>query len=154
MDLATRYLGLELRNPIVASAGRCRAWWTAYGGWRPPESAPWCPPRYSREQIRRGEERGAMLAELGTDCLAAALEYPPPGGQRHGPSGYLRLIEQCAGSAGVPVIASLQRLHHRRLDRLRRGHAAGRGRRALPYCAHGDRHGDPPPFSSGGAPEA
>jgi hypothetical protein len=42
MDLSTRYLGLELRNPLVASASRCRTPPTASGGWPTSASArPW-----------------------------------------------------------------------------------------------------------------
>jgi len=107
MDLTTRYLGLELRNPLVASAGPLSG--TAQGVRRLADAGVGAVVLASlfEEQIRREEERGAILARPGTDDFAAAPGYPPPGGQRHGPSGYLRLIEQCAASARVPVIASL-----------------------------------------------
>lgn len=107
MDLTTRYLGLELRNPIVASAGPLTR--TVEGVRRLAGAGVGAVVLASlfEEQIRREEEHSARPEQPGTGDFAGAPDYPPPGGQRHSPSGYLRLIEQCAASAGVPVIASL-----------------------------------------------
>ena len=107
MDLTTRYLGLELRNPIVASAGPLSR--TVEGVRRLAHAGAGAVVLASlfEEQIRRASERAPLDGGLGTDDLAGALDYLPPGGQLHGPSGYLRLIEQCAAGVGIPVIASL-----------------------------------------------
>jgi dihydroorotate dehydrogenase (fumarate) len=98
---------LQLRNPIVASAGPLTR--TAEGVQRLADSGVGAVVLASlfEEQLRRETERDVHAGQLGTDDLAAALDYLPPGGQRHGPAGYLSLIEKCAATAGIPVIASL-----------------------------------------------
>jgi dihydroorotate dehydrogenase (fumarate) len=107
MDLTTRYLGLELRNPLVASAGPLSR--TVDGVRRLADAGVGAVVLASlfEEQIRREAGRGTVPGPPGADDIDGAPDYLPPGGQLHGPSGYLRLIEQCAASAGVPVIASL-----------------------------------------------
>ncbi len=107
MNLTTRYLGLELRNPLVASAGPLGR--SVEGVRRLAEGGVGAVVLSSlfEEQIRREEERDARRGQLGLDDLAGALDYLPPGGQRHGPYGYLELIERTASTVGVPVIASI-----------------------------------------------
>lgn len=41
MNLGTRYLGLNLRNPVVASAGPCHRPWTGSARWRRPVWVRW-----------------------------------------------------------------------------------------------------------------
>lgn len=107
MDLTTRYLGLELRNPIVASAGPLAR--TVEGVRRLAAGGVGAVMLSSlfEEQIRREAERDGRLGELGTGEFAGAPDYLPPGGQRQGPRGYLDLIEKSVAAVGVPVIASL-----------------------------------------------
>lgn len=107
IDLTTPYLGLELRNPIVASAGPLAR--TVAGVRRLVDGGVGAVVLASlfEEQIRREAGRDASARQLGTDDLATALDYLPPGGQLHGPHGYLNLIEKCAAEVDVPVIASL-----------------------------------------------
>lgn len=107
MDLTTRYLGLELRNPIVASAGPLSR--TVDGVRRLADSGAGAVVLASlfEEQIRREVEYDPQPGQLGTDDFADALTFLPPGGQRHGPHGYLDLIEKAVAAVEVPVIASL-----------------------------------------------
>ena len=97
MDLTTAYLGLELRNPIVASAG---------------------PFGRTAEGVARlaGAGVGAVvlssLFEEQVEYEAAAREAEPeaprvPGAGHRGPSGYLELVAESAAAVNVPVIASL-----------------------------------------------
>lgn len=96
MDLTTRYLGLDLRNPIVASAG-------PYGR--------------SVEGVRRLSDArvGAIVLsslfeeQFDADAAGArvAAARPHPGGQRRSPEEYLDLVRYCTAEVPVPVIASL-----------------------------------------------
>lgn len=108
MNLATTYLGLELKNPIVPSAG---------------------PLSYKLEDMQRLEEAGAAAivmyslfeeqiahesAELyhylsyGTDSFAEALTYFPDVHQYNlGPDAYIDLLRNAKKSLGIPVIGSL-----------------------------------------------
>lgn len=109
MDLTTRYLGLALRNPLVASPSplsttvdRVRALADAGVG---------AVVLYSlfEEQLRREDLRDLLLAEANENAFGEALSYFPslpteaPGGARR----YLDLVERTAGLVDVPVIASL-----------------------------------------------
>lgn len=87
MDLTTQYLGLELRNPIVASAG----------------------------PIARGVAGVRRLADAGVGAIVLPSIFeeqleqnrPPVGGQSRDPHGHLDVITLSAGAVDVPVIASL-----------------------------------------------
>lgn len=107
MDLTTRYLGLELRNPLVASAGPLSG--SVAGVRRLADAGVGAVvlPSLFEEQFRRDAASDARREPDGTGPEAEASAYRPPGGQRHSPSGYLTLIEHAAATAGVPVIASL-----------------------------------------------
>ncbi len=96
-DLQTRYLGLDLRSPLVASAS---------------------PLTGRLEDLRRLEAAGAaavVLPSLFQEQLAAPAPSVPAGtvveldlrDYNAGPIGYLRLIEQAKAALGIPVIASL-----------------------------------------------
>src|SRR6266508_2450893 len=79
VDLRTRYLGLELRNPLAASSS---------------------PLTGTLDGLKRLEAAGAgavVLPSLFEEDLA----------DQAGAAGYLSLVEQAKGSLSVPVIASL-----------------------------------------------
>jgi len=108
MDLATRYLGMELRNPLVASASPLSN--TADGVRRLADGGVGAVVLFSlfEEQLRRAAARDAAASEAGTDSFAESLSYFPPaasadGGPRH----YLSLLERAAAAVDIPVIASL-----------------------------------------------
>jgi dihydroorotate dehydrogenase (fumarate) len=107
MDLTTRYLGLKLRNPLVASAGPLTG--SVAGVRRLADAGVGAVvlPSLFEEQFRREIDSGARPARDGTGPVTGTPAYQPPGGQRHSPRGYLTLIERAAATAGVPVIASL-----------------------------------------------
>ena len=80
MELATNYLGLELRNPLVASAS---------------------PLSHTVDGVRR-------LADAGTESFAESLSYfPSVAEEETGPRRHLSLLERAVAAVDIPVIASL-----------------------------------------------
>jgi dihydroorotate dehydrogenase len=77
MDLATRYLGLDLRNPLVASASPLSN--TVDGVRRLADGGVGAVVLYSlfEEQLRREAAQNAALADPGTESFAESLSYFP-----------------------------------------------------------------------------
>ena len=113
MDLATSYLGLALRNPLVASASPLSN--TVDGVRRLADGGVGAVVLYSlfEEQVRREMEENARLAEAGTEHFAESLSYFPAevtedvAAQDVPPRRYLSLLERAAAAVEVPVIGSL-----------------------------------------------
>jgi dihydroorotate dehydrogenase (fumarate) len=108
MDLSTRYLGLALRNPLVASASPISN--TLDGVRRLADAGVGAVVLFSlfEEQLRREAERSARLADAGTDSFAESLSYFPAGADSYaGPRRYLSLLERAAAAVDIPVIGSL-----------------------------------------------
>ena len=97
-DLRTRYLGLELRSPLVASSS---------------------PLTGTLDSLRRLEAAGAGAVvlpslfeeELAADPAPAGADpqagQPDQAGYGAGPAAYLALVEQAKQTLAIPVIASL-----------------------------------------------
>jgi dihydroorotate dehydrogenase (fumarate) len=108
VDLWTRYLGLELRSPIVASAA-------------PYNSDPAMARRLERagvgaivlpslfeEDILAEEDGLSRSLDQGTEVFAEALDYFPAIHSSQGVADrYLAALERVKGSVSVPIIASL-----------------------------------------------
>ena len=108
MDLSTRYLGLGLRNPLVASASPLSN--TVDGVRRLAGAGVGAVVLYSlfEEQPRRESAQNAALADAGTESFAESLSYFPSGAEADpGPRRYLSLVERATAAVDVPVIASL-----------------------------------------------
>jgi dihydroorotate dehydrogenase (fumarate) len=109
MDLSTRYLGLDLRNPLIASAGPLTS--TADGVRLLAEAGVGAVvlPSLFEEQLRHAASRDSWLAAAGADSFSEALSYLPDASYEAWPHKYLHLISQAVAAAGpgVPVIASL-----------------------------------------------
>jgi dihydroorotate dehydrogenase (fumarate) len=108
MDLSTRYLGLALRNPLVASASPLSN--TLDGVRRLADAGVGAVVLFSlfEEQLRHEAERNARLADAGTDSFAESLSYFPAGADSDaGPRRYLSLLERAAAAVDIPVIGSL-----------------------------------------------
>ena len=108
MDLSTRYLGLALRNPLVASASPLSN--TADGVRRLADSGVGAVVLYSlfEEQVRQEAAADAALADAGTESFAESLSYfPADADASPGPRRYLSLLERAAAAVDIPVIASL-----------------------------------------------
>jgi dihydroorotate dehydrogenase (fumarate) len=108
MDLSTSYLGLALRNPLVASASPLSN--TLDGVRRLADAGVGAVVLYSlfEEQVRQEAERNARLADAGTDSFAESLSYFPADADADpGPHRYLSLLERAAEAVDIPVIGSL-----------------------------------------------
>jgi hypothetical protein len=108
MEVATNYMGLELRNPLVASASPLSH--TVDGIRRLADAGVGAVVLHSlfEEQLREEASVNARLVDAGTESFAESLSYFPsevedePGPRRH-----LSLVEHAAAAVEVPVIASL-----------------------------------------------
>ena len=108
MELSTRYLGLALRNPLVASASPLSQ--TVDGVRRLADAGVGAVVLYSlfEEQLRREAAQNARLADAGTESFAESLSYfPAAADEDPGPRRYLSLLERAAAAVEVPVIGSL-----------------------------------------------
>ena len=109
MDLTTTYLGLTLRNPLVASAGPLSQ--TLDGIKALADGGVGAVVMFSlfEEQLRREAARDTDLLEAHGNSFAEALDYFPDAvvDERSLARDYLTLVERAATAVDVPVIASL-----------------------------------------------
>jgi dihydroorotate dehydrogenase (fumarate) len=104
VELHTRYLGLDLRSPLVASASPLTG---SLEGLRRLEAAGAAAvvlPSLFEEQLSMEAHQIAWLLHSGADSLSAALALDD---YNAGPFGYLALVEQAKATLQIPVIASL-----------------------------------------------
>jgi dihydroorotate dehydrogenase (fumarate) len=108
MYLTTRYMGITLRNPLVASASPLSQ--TVDGVRRLADAGVGAVVLYSlfEEQLRREAAENLRLVDAGTESFAESLSYFPAAVEDEaGPRRYLSLLERAAAAVDVPVIASL-----------------------------------------------
>ena len=111
MDLSTAYLGLALRNPLVASPSPLSN--TADGVRRLADAGVGAVVLYSlfEEQVLQEAAENARLVDAGSESFAESLSYFPAGAveaaEAPGPRRYLSLLERAVAAVDVPVIASL-----------------------------------------------
>lgn len=108
MKLATRYMGLDLGNPLVASASPLTG---DVGNLRRLEDAgigAVVLPSLFQEQIETEARRYEALTAAGTESGPEARSYFPVQSVDHaGPERYLALIRRAVAAIDIPVIASL-----------------------------------------------
>jgi dihydroorotate dehydrogenase (fumarate) len=108
MDLATSYLGLSLKSPLIASAspltldvGNIRALEDHGAG-------AVVLPSIFEEQIDQESDELEYCMESGSDSFAEALSYfPPAASYQAGSRRYLETIRRARAAVDIPVIASL-----------------------------------------------
>lgn len=108
MDLATTYMGLALRNPLVASASPLS--YTLDGIRSLAGAGVGAIVLYSlfEEQLREQAAHVAELVEEPAESFGEALDYVPRVVKEDaGPRRYLSLLERAAATVEVPLIASL-----------------------------------------------
>ena len=108
MELATNYMGLELRNPLVASASPLSH--TVDGVRRLADAGVGAVVLHSlfEEQLREEAILNARLVDAGTESFAESLSYFPSAVEEEpGPRRHLSLVKRAAAAVDVPVIASL-----------------------------------------------
>lgn len=108
MDLSTKYLGLQLRTPLVASASPLSQ---EIDGIRALEDAgASAVVLYSlfEEQLRQEGVEFDRYLNAGTESFAESVTYFPQSSEfRVGPEGYLNHIRKAKVAVNVPIIASL-----------------------------------------------
>lgn len=108
MDLTTTYLGLDLKHPVVASAGPISS--DLDGIKRLEEGGASAVVLFSlfEEQIRYENESFDYLYEQGAERFGESLSYFPELEDHHvGPESYLNLIRTASEETDVPIIGSL-----------------------------------------------
>jgi dihydroorotate dehydrogenase (fumarate) len=108
VSLRTQYLGLELKNPVVASAGPLTGRIDTLMKLEEAGAAAAVLPSLFEEQITREEVEIALLYDFQNEGFAEAQTYLPEMEDYHtGPDSYLRLVRQAKQSLTIPVIGSL-----------------------------------------------
>jgi dihydroorotate dehydrogenase (fumarate) len=108
IDLRTRYLGLDLPNPIVVSACPLCEDLDALRRMEASGAAAVVMPSLFEEQVVFEELQVHGLYEFGTESFAESLSYFPPLDQYPvGPSQYLERLKEAKRAISIPVIASL-----------------------------------------------
>jgi dihydroorotate dehydrogenase (fumarate) len=108
MDLSTDYMGIALRNPLVASASPLSR--TVDGVRRLAHGGIGAVVLYSlfEEQLLREAAESERLATAGTESFGEALSYFPAAAEDEpGPRHYLSLLARAAAAVDIPVIGSL-----------------------------------------------
>jgi dihydroorotate dehydrogenase (fumarate) len=108
MDLTTKYLGLQLRTPLVASASPLSEGIDNIK--RMEDAGASAVVLYSlfEEQLRQDRLELNQNLERGTGSFAESLTYFPEPGEYHlGPEEYLKHIAQAKTATRIPIIASL-----------------------------------------------
>jgi dihydroorotate dehydrogenase (fumarate) len=108
MNLSTGYMGMTLRNPLVASASPLSQ--SVDGVRRLADAGVGAVVLYSlfEEQLRREAAENARLVDAGTESFAESLSYFPAATETEaGPRRYLSLLERAANAVAVPVIGSI-----------------------------------------------
>jgi dihydroorotate dehydrogenase (fumarate) len=108
VDLRTRYLGLELRSPIVASAAPQNGEPATAGRLERAGAGAIVLPSLFEEEILAEEIGLNRSLEQGTETFAEALDYFPAVQSFVGAADrYLASLEQVKAHASVPIIGSL-----------------------------------------------
>ena len=148
IDLSTTYMGLQLKNPVVAS------------------SSPLCdsvekiclledhgiaavvlPSLFEEQLILESESVDSDLSRGAEAFVESSTFLPELADYNLGPEGYLELIRGAKKSVSIPVIASLNGVTFRRLGAVRTRNGTGRrGRDRIEYLFAGNR---PVPYRGG-----
>jgi dihydroorotate dehydrogenase (fumarate) len=108
VSLRTKYLGLDLKNPLVPSSGPVTGRIETLIKLEEAGAAAVVLPSLFEEQITREEVEIALLYDFQNEGFAEAQTYLPEMDNYHtGPESYLRLVRQAKQSLTIPIIGSL-----------------------------------------------
>ncbi|HUL41649.1 MAG TPA: dihydroorotate dehydrogenase-like protein [Burkholderiales bacterium] len=108
MNLTTRYLGLALENPLIASASPLNLDLSNIQRLEEAGAAAVVLPSIFEEQLEREMAEIERLTSIGAESSAETTSYfPSAATYRTGPHQYLDLIERARAAVDIPVIASL-----------------------------------------------
>jgi dihydroorotate dehydrogenase (fumarate) len=107
-DLSTTYLGLNLRNPLVAAASPLTGDLDMLLRMEEAGAAAVVLPSLFEEQLTRDALAIRQLVTVGPEGFARILgQLPELDSYNTGPAGYLRHIKRAKAAVSIPVIASL-----------------------------------------------
>ena len=109
IDLTTHYLGMTLRNPIVASSSPLTGKVASLRELEESGVAAVVLPSLFEEQVEHDSIEISRLAEFGAESFAEAITgyFPELDDYNTGPDEYLAHLEEAKAALTVPVIASL-----------------------------------------------
>jgi dihydroorotate dehydrogenase (fumarate) len=109
MSLATTYLGLTLKNPLIASASPLNARLDNLRRLEDAGAAAIVLPSLFQEQIEHEELANDARTQAYEDSSPEAMTYFPPTSGPYGlaPARYLDLLRRATAALSIPVIASL-----------------------------------------------
>ena len=108
VDLSTTYLGLGLRNPMVAAACPLTGDLDALRRMEEAGAAAVVLPSLFQEQLERDALAVRQLLTAGPeDCERILARLPELDAYNTGPAGYLRHLKRAKAALSIPVIASL-----------------------------------------------
>jgi dihydroorotate dehydrogenase (fumarate) len=108
MDLATTYLGIDLKNPLVASASPLSQRLDRMKQLEDAGAGAIVMFSLFEEQITAEADALEDMLNLGTDSFAESLEFFPMTSEYNvGPDEYLDLISEASGALDIPIIGSL-----------------------------------------------
>ncbi len=108
MELTTRYLGLSLKNPLVAGAGPVTGHVDNIRRLEDLGAGAVVLPSIFEEQIEQEEQMLERLSTTSIDSHTEALSYfPPASSYCIAPGRYLETLHHAVNAVDIPVIASL-----------------------------------------------
>ena len=108
MNLRTRYLGLDLRNPLIAGAGPLNGQLDNIRRLEDLGAGAIVLPSIFEEQIEHEQGMIDQLSTIGIDSYGEALTYfPAQTAYALEPGPYLELLRRAVAAVDIPVIASL-----------------------------------------------
>jgi dihydroorotate dehydrogenase (fumarate) len=114
MDLTTRYMGLALKNPFVASASPLSESLDKIKRLEDNGASAVVMFSLFEEQIRHDNAAVEHFLSVGTESFGEALSYFPPVDEYDvGPQQYLELIRKASAAVQIPIIASLNGISER-----------------------------------------
>lgn len=113
MDLTTRYMGLRLGSPLIASASPLNGDVGTLRALEDHGAAAVVLPSIFEEQILAERHELELRTETTADGFAEALTFfPAYNGYNFGPEPYLDIVRRAKDAIGIPVIASLNCVSH------------------------------------------
>jgi dihydroorotate dehydrogenase (fumarate) len=108
VDLQTRYLGMDLANPLVVSACPLAEDLVMLQNLEAAGVAAAVLPSLFQEQIEHDEQEVHNMKQFGAESSPEALDYfPELNDYNTGPETYLELVEMAKKTVSIPIIASL-----------------------------------------------
>lgn len=108
MDLTTKYMGLSLRNPLIAAATPLTSTIKSIQRLEKAGAAAVVLPSLFEEEIRREQEEQEQIALSGNNLFPGVTSFLPAGlTLEQGAETYLETIHNARAAVDIPVIASL-----------------------------------------------